>query len=749
MKKKLFIFFLIATLILSSFIFSSSAKELDSLAQIAALSRIEPVGKESVNAYTELSAVKASSLPSSYSSKDLGHTTPVRQQDANTCWAYSSLASLETLLLKSGEKVEHFSPEHMNVWGSVEDTGIGWQREDLMADGGYSYIPMGYLTSWSGPLLDKELPVGSVSTTAQTPPYDKTPYENATASYSVDYGVTGIKYVNRQTPRETIKSYIMDYGAVIANFNADTVRYMNSSSDGFYCPDASIPTRELYGHAISIVGWNDDYPKESFSSSYSQETPESNGAWLIKNSWGTFVNANGGYFWISYEDAWLFHQVFGPSFAISDFEKLDGSKKIMQNEVYGATTQFSYLTDESGIPADNITYINAFDFDGEDVLDSVLFESTSFGADYTVYYIPVYGDKPTQETALWTELASGTIDYTGYIQVDTDDFDLPQGKGAIGISVDNTETYNENKNNPGYEYIPNSIGVCEWLAYSGGYYFKNQGVKGDSFVMYNHLGQYKTYELMDFYEKYYNDTMGGTLVIKAITKDPDFVPSTTTSQSADTTPTESQSTRPTYSNTITLGITLEFVGNTHLTVISSASGGTGEYEYEFYCNDELIQSYSDKYYCSINFDTDGVYTLKVSAKDTNGRVITTQSVVEVKNNKLVVPGSDNTDPTETTTLTPPEATTETTPQSSSTTSPNNVTAYIIGDTDLNNTISIKDTTLIRKHLAKAIELDTTALILADVDSSGGCSIKDATLIQKYIALIDAPSNVGQTIMLYD
>ncbi len=740
MKKKLFVSFLIATLILSSFIITGNAKELDSLAHIAALSRIEPVAAENVNAYTELSAVKAGSLPSSYSSKDLGHTTEVRQQDSNTCWAYSSLSTLETLLLKSGEKVEHFSTEHMNVWGSVEDTGIGWQRENLMVDGGYSYIPMGYLTSWNGPLLETELPVGSVSATTYDPPYDKTPYENATSTYSVDYGVTEIKYVNRQTPIETVKSYIMNYGAIVANFNADTIRYMNSSSDGFYCSDPTIPTGELYGHAVSIVGWNDDYPKESFSTSYSGDTPADNGAWLIKNSWGPYVNTNGGYFWISYEDAWIFHHIFGPSFAITDYEKLDGSKKILQNEIYGATTQFSYLTDEGTIPANNITYINVFDFNGEDNLDSVVFESTSFGADYTVYYIPVYDEKPTQETALWTELSSGTIDYTGYISVDTNDFDLPQGKGAIGISVDNTETYNENKNNPDYEYIPNSIGVCEWLAYSGGYYFRNQGIKGDSFVICKEFGQCKTYELMEFYDKFYNDTMGGTLVIKAITKDPDFVPSTTTAQPTETTPTESQSTKPTYSNTINLGITFEFVGNNHLTLIASASGGTGEYEYEFYCNDTLVQSYSDKHYCSIIFDTDGVYTLKVSAKDTDGKVITTQSVVEVKNNKLVVPGADNTDPTEITSEVP---------TAPSTTAPNNAKAYIIGDTDLNHTISIKDTTLIRKHLAKAIELDSVALQLADVDNSGGCSIKDATLIQKYIALIDAPSNVGQSVMLYN
>ena len=75
--------------------------------------------------------------------------------------------------------------------------------------------------------------------------------------------------------------------------------------------------------------------------------------------------------------------------------------------------------------------------------------------------------------------------------------------------------------------------------------------------------------------------------------------------------------------------------------------------------------------------------------------------------------------------------------------------YIIGDTDHNNSIGIKDATAIRKHLAKIIEFDPVTLTIADVDGSGSCTIKDATLIQKYIALIDAPSNVGNTVMLYE
>lgn len=738
MLKKILIFLLVSALLVSTCIFQGSAKTVDSLAEIAALSKIEPIGTNgSLNAYTELAQVKADSLPESYSSKDLGYTTDVRQQNANICWAFSSLATLETLLLKSGESVSHFSPEHMNIWGSVEDSGIGWQREDLVNDGGYSYIPMGYFTSWNGPLKESDFPIGS----------DKSAYQEANDLYSPGYGVTGIKYVTRETPMETVKSYIMENGAVVANFNADTVQYMNSSSDGFYCGDSGISTSNLYGHAVSIVGWDDNYPKENFSTSFSGDTPQQNGAWLIKNSWGKYINTSGGYFWISYEDAWLFHSIFGPSFTISDYKKLDGTLSIHQNETYGATAQFTYLTDENFVPADKITYMNVFDFEqGEEDLDSVVFESTSFGADYTVYYIPVFDGKPTQETFLWQELGSGTVDYTGYISVDTNDFDLPEGKGAIGITMDNTRTYEENKALADYEYIPNSLGVCEWLAYSGGYYFKNQGYAGESFVLYSEFGVNHIYDLMDFYKEYFDDSMGATFVIKAITKNNEVIPTTTaTEPSVTTEATEPVTSAPVYTS-ISLGVTLEFVGDNRLTVIGNASGGTGEYEYEFAVDGNVIQAYSNEEFVTMTLTQDGEHSIKISCRDTGGRVISTQTSVTVEDGKLVVPGAEkptspttaphSTDPIETTTV----------PRTSS--EPQSTKAFIMGDADLNGKLSIKDATSIQKHLAKIISLDEISLTISDVDGNSKCTIKDATCVQKYLAKIDSNSTTGETIMLY-
>ena len=47
-----------------------------------------------------------------------------------------------------------------------------------------------------------------------------------------------------------------------------------------------------------LVGWDDSFSKENFTAG----TPNVDGAWLVRNSWGLEGYGREGYFWLSYAD---------------------------------------------------------------------------------------------------------------------------------------------------------------------------------------------------------------------------------------------------------------------------------------------------------------------------------------------------------------------------------------------------------------------------------------------------------------
>ncbi|MBQ8001569.1 MAG: starch-binding protein [Ruminococcus sp.] len=88
----------------------------------------------------------------------------------------------------------------------------------------------------------------------------------------------------------------------------------------------------------------------------------------------------------------------------------------------------------------------------------------------------------------------------------------------------------------------------------------------------------------------------------------------------------------------------------------------------------------------------------------------------------------------------------TTPDPTTTTAPVTPAVYVIlGDSDLNEIVNIKDATLIQKVVAELETIDGNAKIAADADESSVVNIKDATAIQKFAAELDAGCRVGEKI----
>ena len=438
-------------------------------------------------------------LPEKYSSYDLGLTTPARNQTGPNCWAYASTATMESIILKkSTVRTQKYSgswmsPEHMNAWGSNRDQDYGWTRS--VNSGGFPYIAAGYLISWQGSRLESEYPAD----------VDVSEFDRYDTASKPRVGATSLVYLNTDD-KETIKQAIYDYGAIVGNFHMSS--YMNYQTYSYYCNLPGLTVSRLNGHAISVIGWDDNYSRNNFNSD--SGLPEKNGAWLCKNSYGDYWGLNGN-FWISYEDLYLFSDMFGPSYAVTSVREMTSSTKLMQNEIYGSDTDFDINSLHLGKDEkiyDTVTYANVYDFeDGFRRIEDIIIACETIGQEFEIYHIPLENDIPSSDESTWTLIKSGTTDHTGYTLVDTDDFIVEEGRCAIGVKVF--------KSDEGYL----SLGCDEWFLNSGNFIFKPNSQKGLSYI----LGiDDKAVDLLDYYEDNLTlqgepDTLGSTFVIKAVT----------------------------------------------------------------------------------------------------------------------------------------------------------------------------------------------------------------------------------------
>lgn len=421
----------------------------------------------------------AKELPRSYKTK----TTGIREQGAyQTCWAFSGIGAMEAFLSRIGKGDHDLSEQHLSWWATkaYNDGGAGWQLDGLY-EGGYSMISAGYFISWEGAKLEEEVPYIRSRN-------DAVP-DNMDDAYTA-YGATGIMYVNNDI--DSVKNAIYNYGGVATSYN-------NGSGYGlgrrtYY--QSGTPS-SYNGHAITVIGWDDDFPREDFGE---HNMPPEKGAWLIKNSWGE-DSCEDGYMWVSYYDSLILNtDIWGANLAFTSVRTMNRFDRLYQNEKYGAT-YFTYLVGRNGKVLPEASFANVFDFDDDHrYLQEVIFETQSQGADYEVYFIPVENDMPIGDEANWVLLDSGEVKYSGYICADVSGKLQVSGKGAIGVKISTKE---EN------DYA--MFGVDEWMTNSSGYVFVPDAKRGDSFV----ISDGKVYDLLDVYAEN-NDNIGGTLVIKAV-----------------------------------------------------------------------------------------------------------------------------------------------------------------------------------------------------------------------------------------
>lgn len=306
--------------------------------------------------------------PATYDLRSYGKMTPVRNQGScGSCWAFATYGSLESTLLTA--ETRDFSENHLK-----NTHGFDWS----CCSGGNEYMSIAYLSRWSGPWNEADDPYNPSSCTSTT---NKPVQKHLQNAIFVPTTLTLIDSI------PDIKYAIMNYGAVKASYyHSDS--YYNSTYKSYYYNGSSSTN-----HAVTIAGWDDTFSRTKFNIQ-----PPGDGAFLVKNSWGTSWGAS-GYFYLSYYDTSL------TGYTIFFGEPTTNFDYIYQYDPLGWVSSYGYGSNTAW-------FANIFTATSNQNLKAVSFYTASPNSPYEIYIYTNVTSGPRTGTLSGTK--TGTIPNAGY-----------------------------------------------------------------------------------------------------------------------------------------------------------------------------------------------------------------------------------------------------------------------------------------------------------------------------------------------
>jgi C1A family cysteine protease/outer membrane protein assembly factor BamB len=377
-------------------------------------------------------------LPAKYDLRTLGRVSPVKNQgDAGVCWAFATVASLESTLLPG--EIWDFSENNMkNLLSDLFPEGF----DRNFSKGGTHKMSTAYLARWTGPVNQSDDPYNATS--PYSPP-----------NLTVEKHVQRVVYIPDRvnlTDNNNIKTAVWSKGAVYTTYNMSdntTLPYWNETHNSYYYfGDAYL------NHAVAIAGWDDSWSRNNFTT-----TPPGDGAFIIKNSWGTGWG-DGGYFYCSYYD-----KLIGNDNAQFISDPPTNYNHIYQYDPLGWVSSMYTVGEKRGLAA------NVFNCTRNETLSAVSFYTTDTGTAFeiSVYVNPNNGPVLNSSGARWT--TNGTFPNAGYHTVP-----IP-----VGIPLDSNDRFSVavNFTNPSYNWsIPLQYWTSETTkakAYPGQGYISSDG----------------------------------------------------------------------------------------------------------------------------------------------------------------------------------------------------------------------------------------------------------------------------------
>ena len=370
----------------------------------------------------------------------------VDQGDLGICWAISTEESIQSNLLKNNKGSYDFSEAHLDL--ATQNTYDFKRTTFTRKQGtGASYLVAGpYLFNHWGPVgenvftldNDKLVQKGSL-----------VPNASQIVNQNHEVEVNEITRIGQEVgacsedSKKAIKNYLVQNGALTTGIYLDVTGSSYSTvnneikstftNGAYYYYDGSsymkngrqIEANKEFDHSVTIVGFDDTISKNSFAS---EHLPKEDGAWIIKNSWGTVLDngakaGDDGYYYVSYEDVNICRQVYG----YYDVDtKLTAHTYNTNNLGYNKTLT---LNDKNHDIYQGAVFNTNND---EELLEKISFNAIQTGQTYTVYYAN------NKSMTNLQKIASGVVDHTGYITVKlTNPIKITTNNFAIVVQISN------------------------------------------------------------------------------------------------------------------------------------------------------------------------------------------------------------------------------------------------------------------------------------------------------------------------